>query len=54
MDDLRREMGCYGNEEFMADQPDAEAAKQRFEQWDAGEKGLLSREEFINMNGKSK
>ena len=34
-------------EEFIANQPDPEAAKKRFELWDAGHKGYLTREEFI-------
>ena len=38
----------------MANQPDPEAAKKRFEQWDVGKKGYLTREEFINMGKKPK
>lgn len=40
--------------EFMENQPDPEAAKKRSEQWDADNKGYLTRDEFINMGGKSK
>ena len=46
--------GKLSFEEFMANQPDPEAAKKRFEQWDTDKKGFLSREEFINMGRKSK
>jgi iduronate 2-sulfatase len=41
-------------DEFMANQPDPEAATKRFEQWDVGEKGFLTREEFINMGKRAK
>jgi arylsulfatase A-like enzyme len=40
-------------DEFMANQPDPEAAKERFELWDSGKKGYLTRDEFINMGRKS-
>jgi arylsulfatase A-like enzyme len=40
--------------EFMANQPDPQAAKRLFEQWDSGKKGYLTREEFITMGGKAK
>ena len=43
--------GKLSFEEFMANQPDPEAAKKRFEQWDTGKKGFLSREEFITWEG---
>ncbi len=36
-------------EEFLANQADADAVKKRFEQWDADKNGSLSREEFIGM-----
>ncbi len=41
-------------EEFMANQPDPKAAKNRFEQWDVDKKGFLTRDEFINQRGKTK
>ena len=34
--------------EFIANQPDPDAAKQRFELWDKDKKGYLTRDEFIN------
>ena len=34
--------------EFIANQPDPDAAKQRFELWDKEKKGYLTRDEFIN------
>lgn len=34
-------------EEFIANQPDPDAAKKRFELWDKDKKGYLTREEFI-------
>ena len=46
--------GKLSREEFLANQPDVEAAKKRFEQWDTNKDGFLSRDEFINMGGKSK
>jgi arylsulfatase A-like enzyme len=46
--------GKLSREEFLANQPDVEAAKKRFEQWDTNQDGFLSRDEFINMGGKSK
>jgi arylsulfatase A-like enzyme len=45
--------GKLSYEEFMANQRDPEAAKKRFQQWDADKDGFLSREEFINGGGKS-
>ncbi len=41
-------------DEFIAGQPDPEAAKKRFELWDAGKKGFLTRDEFIRGGGKAK
>lgn len=41
-------------EEFMDGQPDPEAAKRRFEQWDTDKKGFLTRDEFIDMGSKTK
>ena len=35
-------------EEFIANQPEPEAAKKRFELWDNGNKGYLTRDEFLN------
>lgn len=46
--------GKLSREEVMANQPDPEAAKPRFDQWDTDQDGFLSREEFINMGRKSK
>ena len=46
--------GKLSLEEFLAGQTDQEAAKGRFEKWDANKDDFLSREEFINMGGKSK
>ena len=46
--------GKLSFEEFMANRPDPAAAKKLFEQWDAGKKGFLTREEFITMGGKLK
>jgi iduronate 2-sulfatase len=46
--------GKLSFEEFMANQPDPDAARGRFERWDAGKKGFLTREEFLNMGQKSK
>ncbi|MEI7730528.1 MAG: sulfatase-like hydrolase/transferase [Verrucomicrobiota bacterium] len=39
--------GKLSREEFMANQPDPEAAKPRFDLWDTDKDGFLSREEFI-------
>lgn len=36
-------------DEFLANQADADAAKKRFEQWDVDKNGSLSREEFVGM-----
>ena len=44
--------GKMSFEEFMANRPDPPAAKKLFEQWDAGKKGFLTREEFITRGGK--
>jgi len=39
--------GKLTREEFLADQPDPEAAKGRIEKWDLDKDGMLSREEFV-------
>jgi arylsulfatase A-like enzyme len=46
--------GKLTREEFMAGQPDPEAAKGRFEKWDLDKDGFLGREEFVNPGGGSK
>ena len=46
--------GKLSREEFLANQADPEAAKKRFDKWDTDKDGFLSRDEFINMGGKSK
>ncbi len=46
--------GRLSREEFLANQPDPEAAKTRFDQWDVDKDGFLSRDEFVNMGGKRK
>jgi arylsulfatase A-like enzyme len=46
--------GKLNREEFLAGQADQEAAKTRFEKWDADKDGFLTREEFVNMGTKSK
>jgi iduronate 2-sulfatase len=46
--------GKLSQEEFMANQPDPDAAKSRFEKWDGDKDGFLTREEFINPGGKPK
>ena len=45
--------GKLSRHEFMDKQPDAEAAKLRFDQWDADKDGFLSQDEYSNM-GKAK
>ncbi|MEO7319481.1 MAG: sulfatase-like hydrolase/transferase [Chthoniobacteraceae bacterium] len=40
--------GKLSREEFLANQPDPEAAKLRFDPWDLNKDGFLSREEFIH------
>lgn len=39
--------GKLSREEFMANQPDPEAAKPRFDLWDLDKDGFLSRDEFV-------
>src|SRR5262249_41588963 len=46
--------GKLSREEFMANQPDPEAAKGRFDKWDLDKDGFLSREEFVTEGGKNK
>ena len=41
-------------EEFFGNQPDKDAAKARFDKWDADHDGFLSRDEFIHMGAKAK
>ena len=41
-------------EEFLTGRADQEAARTRFEKWDTDKDGFLTREEFVNMGGKSK
>jgi len=48
------ESSPIATEEFMASQPDPQAAKNRFDQWDADKKGFLTRHEFISQGGKAK
>lgn len=50
----RNHDGKLSLEEFMANQPDPEAARERFKRWDIGGKGYLTRDEFINAGGKPK
>ena len=45
--------GKLSREEFMVGQPDPEAAKLRFDQWDIDKDGFLSRDEFIHLGGKA-
>ncbi|CAN5904051.1 sulfatase [soil metagenome] len=45
--------GKLSREEFLARQPDLEAAKPRFDQWDLDKNGALSPEEFVHQ-GKPK
>jgi iduronate 2-sulfatase len=49
--DLNRD-GKLTREEFMANQPDPEAAAKRWETFDTDHDGFLSRDEFISMGGK--
>ncbi len=44
--------GKLSREEFMASQPDPEAAAKRWVQFDTNKDGFLSRDEFITMGGK--
>jgi arylsulfatase A-like enzyme len=50
----RNHDGKLSVEELLAGQPDPEAAKAHFEKWDVDKDRFLSREEFINMGGKTK
>jgi len=45
--------GKLTREEFLADQPDPEAAKGRWDKWDLDKDGALSRDEFV-FQGKKK
>jgi arylsulfatase A-like enzyme len=45
--------GRLTREEFLANQPDPQAAKPRFDKWDIDKDGSLSREEFVKMGGKA-
>ncbi len=45
--------GKLSREEFMANQPDPEAAKPRFDLWDVDKDGFLSREEFVESGQKA-
>ncbi len=46
--------GKLSSEEFIANQPDSEAAKLRFVQLDKNKDGVLSSDEFLKAGGKSK
>ena len=46
--------GKLSREEFMANQPDPEAAAKRWETFDSNQDGFLSRDEFIHMGAKAK
>ena len=46
--------GKMSLEEFIANQPDKDAAKARFEKFDVDKDGVLTREEFINMGNEPK
>jgi iduronate 2-sulfatase len=43
--------GKLSREEFMANQPDPEAAAKRWETFDTNQDGFLSRDEFITLGG---
>jgi choline-sulfatase len=45
----RDRSGSLNQDEFLANQADADAAKNRFEKWDTDQNGSLSQEEFLNM-----
>lgn len=44
--------GRLSREEFLSRQPDVEAAKPRFDQWDIDKDGVLSPDEFIYMGSR--
>jgi arylsulfatase A-like enzyme len=46
--------GRLSQAEFLASQPDLDAAKTRFGQWDANKDGFLSRGEFVGMGKAAK
>lgn len=46
--------GTLSLEEFLVNQPDPEAAKTRFQKWDADKDGVLSRDEFVKMGARAR
>ena len=44
--------GKLSREEFLANQPDLEAANPRFDEWDVDKDGFLSRDEFVYLGKK--